>query len=130
MEHSGQSSEDRLLDFHLDQLTDPERERLEADLLRDAALRHQSDRLGQMLRPLDHWTVPTEPAGLADRILEQARRLPRGTHEQTPRISPDLGTYRPRRTLHLRELLAVAASIALLAMVAYPLPPVVERLTL
>lgn len=62
--------EDLLIDLHLERLEVPQRAWIEQELQRDAALRAQSERLGQWLRPLDHWSAVPPPAGLVNRILD------------------------------------------------------------
>jgi len=111
--------EDLLLDFHLDRLSDEDRAFLEAELLRDKELRSQSDRLGDVLRPLDSWNVANPPANLADRVLRAVARQdsPVATMSSVERGSTD---YRPRIPVTLTQLLAAAASIAILVSVAVP----------
>ena len=108
-----------LLDFHLDRLDEDDRTFLEAELLRDKALRDKSDRLGDILRPLDAWNAGNQPANLADRVLRtvaQASRRAAGA-SATP---PSDAEYRPRSPFTLTQLLAAAASIAILVSVAVP----------
>ena len=116
MEPPKHSLEELLLDFHLDRLSEQDRLWIEAELQRDVELRAKSERLGQMLRPLDHWTVQTAPSQLVDKVLEHTERIGRAP------VSPvGDGGYSGRSfSLPVRELLAVAACIALLAGVFVP----------
>lgn len=114
------SRADLLLEFHLGILDESQRAWIETELIRDADLRAQSDRLRSTLRPLDFATVPAAPAGLVDKVLEALHRL----HAESPRtmrrrswgrIRTGIGPFVLRR-----DFLAAAASIALLASVAWP----------
>lgn len=119
MDSRRKDREHLLLDFHLDQLDEPERSWIEAELLRDAQLRAKSDRLGEILRPLDHWTAGPAPTHLANKVLRAVQRTsPDAPVEVLP---PENGqTYRPRTFFHMREVVAVAASIALLFAILGP----------
>jgi type II secretory pathway pseudopilin PulG len=119
MEPYEQSPEKLLLDYHLGRLGQEERSWIEAELERDAQLREKSERLGHMLRPLDHWTVPTAPPSLIDRVL--ARTEGPGWAKPGATATSGESEYRGRSfSLPLREILAVAACIALLASVLIP----------
>ena len=119
MTDSASSREDLLLDLHLGNLEEPQRSWIEAELNRDLELRVQSDRLRSMLRPLDFAASPAAPAGLADRILEAAQRVaaaaPTARRRSWGRMSTGIGPF-----VFRRDFLAAAASIALLASVAWP----------
>ncbi|MHC4698504.1 MAG: hypothetical protein ACYTFA_17360, partial [Planctomycetota bacterium] len=119
MPQDNQGPEDLLLDLHLDRLDERVRSWLEAELLRDPALRAKSDRLGKTLRPLDHWTVAPAPSNLADRLLrstEHARR------DDQPAVVPITQHTEPRRRgiPSLREAVAIAACVIALISVAGP----------
>lgn len=109
--------EEQLLDLHLDRLSDEERSWVEEELQRDADLREKSQRLGNLLRPLDHWSVAPAPLHLTEQVLRSL---------QTPRkqlVERALSTgegYRPRRVVPFRELAAAAACLGVLAGVAVP----------
>ena len=118
MEKNRKHREQLLLDFHLDQLDDEDRAWIEAELLRDGELRAKSDRLGEVLRPLDHWTVAASPANLADKILTSVER--QSSTMSVMAATPAEAGYRPRSSFTLSQFIAVAASIALLAMVGVP----------
>lgn len=117
MHESTRNTEDLLLDLHLDRIGEQDRTQIEAALERDEQLCAKSDRLRQALRPLDYWTCSPPPARLVDRILAVTRKEP-------DRIAVDPLDTPPQRgrtfRLPLREILAVAACLALLATVAIP----------
>lgn len=113
--------EERLLDWHLDQLEAEERASFDAELRSDAALRLASERLARVLRPLDQAPAVLSPANLADRVLSHVHRTRQMEH------SPGLpvGERAPRRFLpfpggRAREWIAVAACILLLLTVSVP----------
>jgi hypothetical protein len=118
MEHKKQVSEELLLDFHLDRLTDEDCSWIEAELRRDADLRGISDRLGRVLQPLDHARPGPVPASLAENVLAY---IARSTDPLLPIPFPTNSRDRSRSPfLHMRELIAVAACILLLVGVAVP----------
>ena len=117
--HGEKRREALLLDFHLDQLSNEDRNWVESELLRDAELRTKSDRLRKILRPLDHWTVSPAPTHLVERVLRSVEASPaEGT--AAPAGSGAGEAYRPRPFFSLRELVAIAASIVVLVSVAVP----------
>ena len=122
MESNNRNREDLLLDFHLDRLDGSDREWIEAELLRDVELRHKSDRLGQALRPLDHWSVASPTGNLVDRVLARVERESAPASPASPAVGMDQVLASPRRSfvLPMKEVLAVAASIALLLSVLIP----------
>lgn len=118
MEHKRQVSEELLLDFHLDRLTDEDCSWVEAELRRDAELRGKSDRLGRVLQPLDYCRPGPVPASLAENVLAY---IARATDPLLPIPFPTNAGSRSRSPfLHMRELIAVAACILLLVGVAVP----------
>lgn len=118
MEREGRVSEELLLDFHLNRLGDEDRSWVEAELRRDAELRGRSDRLGQVLQPLDHVRPGPAPVSLADNVLAY---IARATDPLLPIPFPAISGGRSRSPfLHMRELIAVAACILLLVGVAVP----------
>ena len=117
--HDEKGREALLLDFHLDQLSNEDRDWVESELLRDAELRAKSDRLRKILRPLDHWTVAPAPTHLVDKILRSAESSP-AQGATVPAESGAGEAYRPRPFFSLRELVAIAASIVVLVSVAVP----------
>lgn len=113
-----QRREDLLLDLHLGRITDEERSWIEVELRRDADLQAKSDRLGQILQPLDHAHPVSASANLADKVLSH---IARGTESLRPIPFPAEfrgGAGAP--FLRMRNLVAVAACVALLVSVAVP----------
>lgn len=118
MEHKRRVSEELLLDFHLDRLTNEDYSWIEAELRRDAELRGKSDRLGRILQPLDHARLGPAPATLAENVLAY---IARATDPLLPIPFPTHAGGRSRsQFIHMRELIAVAACILLLVGVAVP----------
>ena len=119
MERHEPHAEELLLDLHLDRISEDDRLWLEAELDRDAKLAEMSDRLRQVLRPLDHWTVPSMPENLVDKALKQMERS-RVLTSVPAGMADDLEYHGRSFRVPLREILAAAACIALLAMVFVP----------
>ncbi len=119
MRQDNQGSEDLLIDLHLDRLDERVRTWLEAELLRDPDLRAKSDRLGKILRPLDHWTVAPAAPNLADKVL---RHIEHATDDGRPGVIPIApeAEYRRRGLPSLREAIAVAACVIALISVVGP----------
>jgi len=119
MSDTNPSREELLLELHLGTLEEPQRSWIEAELIRDAELRVKSDRLRGMLRPLDFAGTPPVPTGLVDRVLEAVHKADAESaqrkHRPWLRRSHGGGTFVLRR-----DFLAAAASIVLLASVAWP----------
>jgi hypothetical protein len=118
MSREEQRPEDLLLDLHLGRVTDEERSWIEAELRRDADLQAKSDRLGRVLQPLDHAHPGPASANLAENVLSY---IARATDPLLP--IPFHGDSRGRAGapfLRMRNLIAVAACIALLVSVAVP----------
>lgn len=117
MHESTPNNEDLLLDLHLNRIDDQDRAQIEAALERDEQLCAKSDRLRQALRPLDYWSCNQAPTRLVDRILAVTRGGPDRAAVHPVDASPQRGrTFR----IPLREILAVAACLGLLASVAIP----------
>lgn len=107
------SLEELLLDLHLDRLEDESRRWLLGELERDAALRAKSERLGQVLRPLDQVAPVGVPTNLADRVLSFIGESNAATRGTIPFPAERRG--RVRFSLwKMRDMIAVAACIALL----------------
>ena len=119
MKRDKQELFESILDLHLDRLEGHRREELETAIREDAELAAVSDRVGEVLQPLDQWGVATVPPNLADRVMSHV-----GDQTGTRTIASSLPTEaasRPRWPfLSFREPLAVAACIALLLGVFYP----------
>lgn len=110
--------DDQLLDLHLNQLSAEERLELERELAENEELRTRSERLGQILRPLDHWSVSAGPALLPEKVLRTvsgARRIPRTTVAVGGSSSGGRWHF-----LAMRDFLAVAACLVLLMSVMLP----------
>lgn len=106
------------VDSHLDRLDPQERERLKTELERDPQLRDLSERVGQVLRPLDSWTAPPASPQLIDRTLLFLRKR---THQEGGLIlHPAEKRAGIRRFVSLRDVLTAAACIALLFGVLVP----------
>lgn len=119
MSDTNPSREDLLLELHLGTLEEPQRSWIEAELIRDAELRTKSDRLRGMLRPLDYAGTPSVPSGLVDRVLGAVHKADAESAQRKNR--PWLRRSRGGGTfVFRRDFLAAAASIALLASVAWP----------
>lgn len=104
----------QLLEWHLNLLDAEASQRLEIRLQTDPKLRAQSQKLGRILRPLDHWSVHPGPANLAENVLKavQSARLKR--IEQNTRQAPVFPFFK------IRDIAAVAACIAVLMGVFVP----------
>lgn len=118
MEHERRVSEELLLDFHLDRLTEEECSWIESELRRDAELRAKCDRLGRVLQPLDHARPVPASANIADNVLAY---IARATDPLLPIPFCAESSGRSRSPfMRMRELIAVAACILLLVGVAVP----------
>jgi len=111
---------ERLLDAHLDRLEADEQDALVRRLQGDAALKACSDRLGAMLEPLDAWSPVPPPINLVQNTLARLpkSRAPASTSGRAPALVEPTRLRRPWVTL--REVLAVAACIALFSGVVLP----------
>jgi len=109
---------EHLLELHLGQLDDERRTWLEAELLRDPSLRALSDRLGKLLRPLDHWQV----APTADNLPERVLAFVRGAADQARPTIPfsEEVIYRRAPFGSIRQVIAIAACLVALVSVAGP----------
>ena len=116
MKHPKRQAEELLIDLHLGRIADDDRAWLEDELQRDPVLRVKSDRLGDRLRPLDHWAVAPPPEQLIERTLGRV-----ALRSKTPGVAEDAApAYRGSIRLPLRELLAAAACLALLVSALVP----------
>lgn len=122
MDHDENNLADSLLEWHLNSPGDWDRSRIEAELCRDAELRTKSDRLGRILRPLDHWTVSSGPADLADRVLRVVKQS--ASYGADAAFTPVAEPAEPGLIrfpfFKLRDLAAIAACIILLLGVSIP----------
>ena len=118
MEHRNKNPEELLLDWHLDRLEDDDRSWIEAELHRSEEFREKSDRLGKILRPLDHWTIPKAPPSLADKVLQHVERAAGDAVSMTP--AKEQSSRGGLLRISLRELVAVAACLVLMMGVLFP----------
>jgi hypothetical protein len=122
MDHDENNPADSLLEWHLNSQGDGDRSRIEAELHRDEELQAKSNRLGRILRPLDHWTVSSGSADLAERVLRVVEQSATSGADAAfaPVAEPaDSGIIR-FPFLRLRDLAAAAACIILLLGVSIP----------
>lgn len=110
-----------LLDDHLNQLSAEERAQLSDAMRSDPQLAERHRRLQQLLEPLDSWTTPPAPVHLENRILERiaVRDQAAPVAPQPATVKTDRGGFR-RPPLSFREMIAVAAVIALLGLIFVP----------
>ncbi len=120
MESNKQNADELLLDWHLDRLNDEDRSRVDQELRSDPKLRAKSERLGQILQPLDNWRVAPASQNLADKVLAHvARSADVAGVPPPPPTEDESGLVRFPFT-SLRDLVAVAACILLLVGVFIP----------
>ncbi len=105
-----------LLDAHLDRLDDEDRAWIENALRDDADLRQKGDRLGNVLQPLDHWSLAPVPQNLVGRVLSRVAADSRRASTAVTHGVP--GRRWP--FIFSRDVIAVAACIALLVGVVVP----------
>ena len=116
MQPEKRPTDESLLDFHLDRLEGEERSWIEAELRRDRELQQRSSRLGRILQPLDHWRPAPGPAHLPDKVLSHVREMTQ-PQRRGWRFHPGGGG---RPSWRMRDLIGVAACLALLAALAVP----------
>ena len=105
---------EQLLEWHLNLLDEEDSKRFETQLQRDPELRAQSQNLGRILRPLDHWAVHPGPPNLAENILGAV------THTGRARLEPVSRRELTFPFFKIRDMAAVAACIAVLLGVFVP----------
>jgi len=116
MQQERPNAEELLLEFHLDRLDEQDQRRVEEELARNPDLAAKSNRLGQLLRPLDHWTIGPVPAALTEKALQRvASPAPATTGTSLAGSGGMRGRFVP-----MRDLLAAAACVALLLGVMVP----------
>lgn len=104
--------EELLLDAHLDQVDDQQRETLKSQMARDPELQAKNKRLVRVLRPLDLYTATPAPTNLIEKVL---KRVSQSTNAEPAKMSPAReGRGYSRPFISLRELAAVAACLVLL----------------
>ena len=119
MEPEKPNPEDLLLDWHLNRIDEQDRLWIERELQRDESLRARGNRLGRILQPLDHWTVPPAQTNLADKVLASVQHSTRGA-ERVLQFPVEEPVHRRLRFLSLKDALAVAACLLLLVGVFVP----------
>jgi len=124
MSEQFESNDALLLDYHLGQLDGRQREALERALARSDELAAKSRTLGELLAHLDRDEVPAPPVDLADRVLADVGRrtaaIPFETADTEPVLQDGQRTRVGGSWFGWRDVLAVAACVALFFMVAVP----------
>jgi len=111
------SPEDLLLDFHLGQMDQETRSRVESELRKNSSLNSKSERLGRILGPLDHWTIPASSSNFADKVLAF---IASRTNQPTDIDQSRRGWIRFPAG-RLRDGLAIAACIGVLMLAGLPM---------
>lgn len=106
---------DQLLEWHLNLLDDDAAKWVESELQRDARLQAHSQKLGRILRPLDHWTAHPGPPNLAENILQAIKHGRTAEPLEVPRNRTFAFPF-----FRMRDIGAIAACIALLLGVFVP----------
>ena len=119
---------ERLVEYELGLLEDPQRQELAARLTAEPALAGAHDAVRRILRPVAAWEAPVPPGDLVDRIMQQvqattpleyvAATSPIGRMGPIGHISDDGPRTRPM--FSLGELVALAACIFLVLSVFTP----------
>ncbi len=110
---------DSLLEWHLGLVSEEDREQITAAIGRDPDLAARSERLGRILRPLDHWSVSSGPAQLAESVLAAVERADIRPLSDLAVVPADRGIIRLPFG-RLRDLIAVAACLVALLSVSIP----------
>jgi hypothetical protein len=123
MRDGSEHIESLLLDWHLNRLEAEQARRVEEALVTSPELKAQSDALAEVLGLLDEIPAPEPPANLAESVLaridEQTKVLP----FKEPSSALPSGTSHDLSAspaLSLRELIAIAACITLIAGILVP----------
>ena len=113
--------EELLLDYHLNQADEDETARLREELRSDADLRVKSERIKELLRPLDAYAVPPAPADLSERVLGYVEESIAAENVEAPAVVSFEKAKESREWLFSgRELLAMAACLFLVFSVMMP----------
>jgi type II secretory pathway pseudopilin PulG len=115
MEDIPQAARQVLLDYALGQLPPEQAQRVGEQLAGNPHWARFVDRVRQTTEPLDRWPAPPAPADLVGRTLRAVR-------EQDRRRAAASAAPKPRRhlTFTLLEVVAVAASVVLVAFLLLP----------
>ncbi len=121
MDSAEHISDDRLLDYCLEQCDEAAQGRIADALTTDAALAARCDRLRAVLAPLDTWTTPPPPTTMVSDILDRiaahqvsVTASPAGPPVVRAAIRDESGGGRAW-IISLREVLALAACLAIFA---------------
>ncbi|UCF33397.1 MAG: hypothetical protein JSV78_13795 [Phycisphaerales bacterium] len=113
--------EELLLDYHLNQVDGDEAARLREELRSNADLRAKSERIKELLKPLDAYTVPPAPADLSERVLGYVEESIEAGKVEAPAVVSFEKAKESREWLFSgRELLAMAACLFLVFSVMMP----------
>ena len=120
MEPDSRNTQELLLDWHLDRLEEEDRLCIERELRSNPKLQAQSDRLGRVLQPLDHWRVGSASPNLADRVLAYVSRSSDAAGVSLSPPTEFEGRVFRFPSASLRDLIALAACVLLLVGVFIP----------
>lgn len=113
-------TDELLLDYLLERC-DPQQSSEVAEALRsDAALSARFERLKNTLQPLDTWTTPPPPEALVSDILSAIASAGAPGRASTVTSIDSPGFTRSSRIISFREILAVAACIAIFCGILMP----------
>lgn len=118
-------TDDLLLDYVLERCDRQEAAQIAAAIFGDVQLAARAERLRATLAPLDTWTTPPPPASMVGDILDyiaahDARTLLRAKRPERGLPSGDRVSGRRGWVISLREALALAACLMLLASLLVP----------
>lgn len=119
MDRHADVTDELLLDFHLDRVTEEQREWLRGELDRDRSLNMRSQRLARILAPLDLWSTTPSAGDLADRVLNFIHSQ-NAVAESAPRGAANRPVIVGGSWFRFREMIAAAACVALLVGVVVP----------
>lgn len=113
-----------LIDLHMGQLGPEEAARLRSQIDASPPLRRQSEQCGRLIGELDAFQTPPHSADLTDRILKRIAdseaMIPFPPSPETPVLSGDDGMYARSPIFSLRELVVIAACIAMFVGIFVP----------
>ncbi len=103
------ADDERLLDWALGRLGDPQRQEVEGELAESPGQRRRVDAVRRTLRLLDCWQVEAAPSGLGGRIRDEVSAAGRGRRR----------IHRPS-LFSLAEIGAIAAALLMMALIFVP----------
>lgn len=114
-----------LIDLHLGQLPTDEAAVLARMIETSPPLQHQSERCGRLLQELDAYEIPVPSGDLAERILDRIAKsetlIPFPPADSKPVLTGvEHGNYVSTALFSLRELIVIAACIALFVGIFIP----------